>query len=537
MVSQLRTRALKGLALLLAICLAGCAGPVPQGADRSAPATILTGRTVTPDLCSISAVTPRQDPPPAGPVEWQTLPLGLRDALTLALAGHHDIRVAGWGPAQARAEIRAAEADYDPVLFGEGAIQNRGGTTTSGFYEREEERSARVGVRQKLATGAVLSVEESISEETTATPSSRGSAATGGPAVELTQPLLRGLANRPTRVAIAIARINAETTLEEFRRVAQDAVVETIDAYWALVQARTEETIAAQVLARADEVCQREAVRLDRGLSKQLDVSRAVATRAARRNDLLRARRGVQVAEDQLKLQLNAPRFAVEEKVHIEPADRLTTSPCVVHEAVAVEQALARRPEVLAARHGAARSAQELGLARHELLPRLDLKARYSAAGDGTSSSSAWNDQGLDRDDNWEVGVALEVPLGNQAARAEVDKRVAAHRQAEEALVREEKRAVNEVRVAVHSLELAVEEIPAAREAVEAARTALEGEEARFELGETSNEELLRAQEFLASAERTHLQVLVDYNRALVQFARAKGTLLDDLAVSIDQKR
>jgi outer membrane protein TolC len=61
------------------------------------------------------------------------------------------------------------------------------------------------------------------------------------------------------------------------------------------------------------------------------------------------------------------------------------------------------------------------------------------------------------------------------------------------------------------------------------------GEQRRFELGQTTNDDVLRAQETLAQAERDYIKALLNFNLALVSLERAKGTLLETQGVEVFQ--
>ena len=57
------------------------------------------------------------------------------------------------------------------------------------------------------------------------------------------------------------------------------------------------------------------------------------------------------------------------------------------------------------------------------------------------------------------------------------------------------------------------------------------GEFARFDIGQTTNEELLRAQDLLAAASRSFNRAVVDYNIAMAELGRAQGILPDGVAM------
>ena len=74
-------------------------------------------------------------------------------------------------------------------------------------------------------------------------------------------------------------------------------------------------------------------------------------------------------------------------------------------------------------------------------------------------------------------------------------------------------------------------EIEATRVAREAAGKVVEGEFTRFDIGQTSNLELLRAQDLFAVTSRSYLRALTDYNIALHELSRAQGALPDGFTI------
>jgi outer membrane protein TolC len=93
--------------------------------------------------------------------------------------------------------------------------------------------------------------------------------------------------------------------------------------------------------------------------------------------------------------------------------------------------------------------------------------------------------------------------------------------------------AIQEVNITVRALRSASEEVEGTRRAKIAAEETVKGENVRFELGQTANEDLLRAQDVLAAAEREHLQALLTFNQTLVELGRVQGTLLEDLGIEV----
>ena len=97
--------------------------------------------------------------------------------------------------------------------------------------------------------------------------------------------------------------------------------------------------------------------------------------------------------------------------------------------------------------------------------------------------------------------------------------------QAEEQLDRVKDDIKLEVKQVLIRLATVKDEIEASRQAKEAAEKVVEGEFTRFDIGQTTNEELLRAQDLLAATSRSFARAIADYNTTLQDLWRAQGIL------------
>ena len=88
-----------------------------------------------------------------------------------------------------------------------------------------------------------------------------------------------------------------------------------------------------------------------------------------------------------------------------------------------------------------------------------------------------------------------------------------------------------DVKQVLHRLATARGEIEANRSAKEAAEKVVEGEFTRFDIGQTSNEELLRAQDLLAMTSRSFARAVADYNTTIQELTRAQGVLPEGVSI------
>ncbi|HUU91801.1 MAG TPA: TolC family protein, partial [Phycisphaerae bacterium] len=171
-----------------------------------------------------------------------------------------------------------------------------------------------------------------------------------------------------------------------------------------------------------------------------------------------------------------------------------------------------------------------------ERLPKLDALLRYTLNGLGNDLGAAVDSLHFPDPSTWVAGLEFEVPLGNRAAQAEHQRRRV---EFEKTLLEADRitdEILQEVNLAVRAVLQGRDEIESTLAAREAATKVLHGETVRMELqpmDRRTNEELLRAQDLVAEAERDHLLSLLNFNLALTELARAQGTLVEDNDIEI----
>jgi outer membrane protein len=210
-------------------------------------------------------------------------------------------------------------------------------------------------------------------------------------------------------------------------------------------------------------------------------------------------------------------------------------TPAKVNLDEAMAASLKNRPELERAQKVVDVSKTRMDLARHNRLPKLDAGVRLAKNGLGTNVGGAFNTVYGNAYNNYLASLQFEYPLGNRAAKAEYSKRSLEYDQSSAEVSRVKDQVITEVSLAIRDVNLAQKEIPTTLKAQDAAERVVESEKARFELGQKTNEELLRAQDLLATAAREHARSVINYNISLVALSRAQGTILRDMGIEIKE--
>ncbi len=505
-------------------------GDRPQPGDGidvagQAQAPMKTARPAAADPAP-SGATHSAAPPNPLP-EINALPLSLLDAILYSMEGNREIQVVAFTPQQALADVTNAEAFYDTRLFADASYRRDPNLESSVLdVVTEDEGLTQTGIRKQLKTGASFStyLETRYSDLNNAETKRRYKHIVA-PTVELRQPLLNNIGSRKERTAIKIANYQANISEEEFRQTVVAVSNRVAQAYWKLHQFKQLIDISRENLEMAKEIFRRETERLDRGLSQPLDVARAQSSVQQRRSTLLRAQEEYNIAMDRLKLLINWEQFRLDTDISVVPVETPRTAPFNVDEAEAIADALANRSEILKAKQEQMIRQADEDLASHQRLPTLDAYGRYGISGYDRGFEGAVNEVGINDEDIWEVGVNFEWPIGNRGANARYRRKVLARQQMETIIQRIEDEIRLDVKQALHGIDTARGEIEATRLARDAAVKVVEGEFTRFEIGQTSNLELLRAQDLLALSSRNFTRAVIDYNLALHELERAQGVL------------
>ena len=170
-------------------------------------------------------------------------------------------------------------------------------------------------------------------------------------------------------------------------------------------------------------------------------------------------------------------------------------------------------------------------LAANQRLPKLDAFGRYGVSGYGEDFRGAIDDVSLNEDNVWAVGLNFEWAIGNRSADSQYRKKRLKRLQSNAQLERLEDDIKLDIKEVLQRIATSRGEIEASRLAKDAAEKVVEGEFTRFDIGQTSNEELLRAQDLLAVTSRSFYRAIADYNIALHDLTRAKGGLPDGVTI------
>jgi outer membrane protein TolC len=486
--------------------------------------------------------------PVAGP-DLATAPsvhLSLQELVQRSVTNSHEVRVSGYDPGIEQTRIVEAQARFDPTFFTNTQYERRdnwtGGITLANpsnpfqtplptfFEDKTRTFTVATGVRQQLESGgqAELRYQAGLTQDdpqrTVMNPFY-----TSELILEVTQPLLRDFGQEVNRARITIARNTHKVSVLEFRNTLEKNIAQIEQTYWQLVQAYRDVQTFQELLNRTEQTADILSKRFNQDATRE-SISQSIASVEARRASLVRAKQRVGDLSDQLKRLVNDPNLPVTSGVIILPDTPPTLDPITFDLHDQINTAMDSRAELSQQQLRIDNASIVLGVAKNNLLPQLNFITQLGVQGGNETYGEAIErnfDQGRT---SYRVGLQLEVPIGNRAARAIYQRSLLQRQQAIESYQNVVSQVSQEVKQTLRDVHASWQEIVFTRRAVFAAADALASIQFREESGQPLTPEFvelkLSRQQDLANNQQSYNQAVAAYNVAITNLERAKGTLL-----------
>lgn len=357
------------------------------------------------------------------------------------------------------------------------------------------------------------------------------------PSLELsyTQPLLRGFGWRANSAPIVVARIDTERSYFQFKDSVQELVRGVVEAYWAVVFARTDVWARQQQVAVAEEDFNRAEGQFRAELVSIAEVAQPRAALANFRASLISAEANLLAREAALRNIMGLPPSEPRRPVPVTfPAvDRLEPD----WEAL-LELASVQRPDLIELKLILEADEQLLLRARNQALPSLDAVGLYRWNGlSGVTPDQQFVSSEGGQFTDWQLGVNFSVPLGLRQERASV-------RRLELLIFRDRANLQQGLHNASHvlagnlrNLALAYQQYQAFQDAREAAFENLQAQRARYLADLAIYLNVLQALNDWGNAVSSEAQALTLYNTELANLERETGTILESHGIRPYEER
>ena len=367
------------------------------------------------------------------------------------------------------------------------------------------------------------------------------------------QPLLRNFGYNVSRYSILIARNSLNVSDYQLRQSLMDTVYNVESAYWNLVYAIENLKVREQSLALAKDLLDKNQRSVEVGTLAPIEIVSAQAEVATREADLIQAQTQVESASDQLKVLINMP----EEEQRTAGLIRPTDSPSFAEHKVELDEALAsalqNRPDLEISKLGIEAQRLNLSYAKNQILPDLNLSAGYWSPGvSGTKIfyvgnpidnvidhtvpggiGQAFSDTMRFKNNNWSLGLTLNLSAANIFSKASVTQAKLAMRQSLLTLQNDQQQVYLEIKNAVRNVDANFKRITAYKAARELAEQKLAAEEEKLKVGQSTNYMVLSYQRDLATARISELNAIIAYNVSLAGLDRSMGASLKNRNISL----
>ncbi len=488
-------------------------GADDANAAESAAATVVGDVTATPA-------------PPRG--------LALRDVLGQAVTGNPDLQRERVAIDLTKANVLSAEGLFDYMLTGDGTFARRvtpaivgTNTVVTGFSET---LTANLGLARVLESGGRMALAAQEIRTHTSQLQFCGSAAPnctyhgGSMTLTFSHPLLRGFGTEVTLANLRKQRVLHDVAL--LNRQARAAVVirDVVTTYWELGYASDDLEIRRSAVTLAEEQRKYTQASVDvgrLGLADLAAVDRAIADR----------QQAVAIAEQAFLLRaLDLQRLlGLQVPATFAPTatpERPSAVPVPIDPVVETAHALESSPQLRALRTGLTLSEIDIHTAQALLRPQLDFVGSVGTTGRQLEFGDAWTQAARFENMNLSAGLIFQLPLQNRAARgAERAARATGERVHIDVADLELGIRDGVVRITT-SARTAARRADLARASVGYAQKNLDAERARFEVGRSTNNDVLLRQQELKNAEIQVARAIADLASAETALAALTGDIL-----------
>ncbi len=475
-----------------------------------------------------------------------SFPLSLDEAVARALENNVDIAVERYNPELSQQDVLAAQGYYDPFLFANLSRTSTDTKASNAFAGGDVVNTKRnvwnFGLGIPIQTGADFSLNfNNNKSDTNNTFTSFNPTYNSSLSIGVTQPLLKNFRIDAPRRQLRLAKKSREISDVQFRQAIVNTVAVVKGYYYELLYAIDNLAAAQKNLQLAKKLLDENEIRVKVGTMAPLDVVTAQSEVASREEGVIVAENALAEAEDNLKSVIFPENDPLMWRTRITPTDRPSAEPMPVDVEAAVQNALANRTDMVAARKNLERADISLEYARNQLKPQLDLVANYGGAGLGGTQlirdppfggpvvdtiPGGYGDAvsevfGFDFP-TWTIGVNLSYAIPNRSAKASAAFARLSKDQTLVSFRRLELQVAAEVRTAARGVESGFKRVASTQAARRLAAERLAAEEKKFAAGMTTNFLVTQAQRDLAQAEVNDLRAIADYRKSVINFQRVQ---------------
>ncbi len=467
--------------------------------------------------------------------------LSLEQGKLMLLQNNLDIAIRQISPQIKKEGIKREEGLFDPVLSGSlqredssTPLSTRSSVAAGGRTSTDSEvYSVSTGLSGIFPAGTEYSIEfNDVRTENTFNSFNAEHDSFAG--ININQPLLKGSGSSVTQFNIIIAKKDRDISVSDFRQNVIDTLSDFKKAYWDLVLAIEDTKVKKESMKLAESLLDLNLKRLKAEVTSPLEVTKAEAGVASRKEALITARGVVREKENGLKKLISDDVYSMK-NTEILPLSRPVINPFTFDLDRSFKDGIENRPDYEKLKTAISKNEVRVMYAKNQSFPEIDLEASYGLNGLGNSFSDSLNE--MDGNNNWSIGIVAKFPLGNSTAKGNLRIAQLEARQELLNLKKLEQEILVEIDNTLRQAETNMQRIEAAGVSKRLAEKTLQAEEIKLKEGLSTSHDVLEFQEELVEARSREISAIIDYNKSLVELSRVKGTLLkeEDIMISYDK--
>ncbi len=368
------------------------------------------------------------------------------------------------------------------------------------------------------------------------------------------QPMLRNFRIDSTRQQLAVSKLNRDISDVQLRATITNTLSNVRNAYWDYVFAVQSVDVAQQSVNLAEQLVKDNQTRVEVGTMAPIDVVQAQSQAATARQNLAVAVQTRDTAELALKRLIVTGTQDPNWIAKLDPVDRPEFTAQSIDIDAAVRRALSERTDLEIARKSVDENNVTLRFLRDQLKPQADLSLSYIPQGLGGTqilrsqngvlgspitgtipggAADAFGSLFRNQYPQWTAQVNFSYPLGTSSQEAGVARARVQLNQVQAQMKQIELQVATDVTNAAVTARSNVDRVQAAQAARELAQKQLEAEQSKFEVGMSTNYNVIQAQRDLATAMNNELQAVLNYRKSLVELERLQQTTLQNLNITL----
>lgn len=441
---------------------------------------------------------------------------------------------------------KSKEAIFEPIFYGNYTHSeiNQPNTTQEQTYRlnqanyREKTQNYEGGLKGLLPTGASYRVGfSSVERQSNLIKLQRPYRTEYNDifTINLTQPLLRDMGIDVTLTQANIAKANQDIAFYTYRQQLIENTGAAAQYYWRLFGMQQIYKGWQDSLTIAQDLLENSQYQAKSGRVADTDVLKAESAVKLRQAKLTDAESDIRDTEANL---LNILNISVNENPHLRLMIDLNLD---VVEKVKIPEfddsfktALEKWPPYLINKKKIELEDIQVNYAENQTLPRLDLVAGNLHNALTADRSQTYSQTYSGNNISWNAGVQLEVPIfGNEKAEADLKAATLRRRQAEIELEPVKRQFSNNLYAKINRLKNAQVSFALTKKAYQIEEKLLATELKRWEIGKSSNDDVLKQEENTLNQKRNYLSSLVELKVAETLVDITNGSLFDKYNIHI----